>query len=536
MIDLDHDPRLRRAIVAGLFLLCAIPAVVHLFHRGVFWGDEAALALNIGPVSLFDMGRPFVLGQVCPWLTMAVVKGLLAVFGETEATYRLFPLLSGLAGVALAYPLGRRLGGPWAGYIAMLVVGTSTFYVGYTSEFKPYTVDAGVAAAVSVATLWVLGGPGDRRRVATLAGLGIIAVWLSLPSIFVLGACGLAVLLDAQRRGLPRWPLLLMGAAWLLSFYLHFAVFVQQSELATSPGVRQYWQRDMAPFPPTSLSDLRWYVGRYFYSFEVPLALSQRYVGGLLFAAGAALLWRGGRRLELLVLLGPWALALVASAMGRYPPVGRLLIFMVPALAAMLGYTLTRLLLAPRRLLQVAGLVLVVGLIGPGLIRTYRLIPAPETKGDLKAALRYVAAHTKPGDAHYVTEGGNCVVWEYYAPFLDLPKHYFTINDPTQFSTPGRFDHLPQIEALYGKPRVWLVAPSVAPGWDPEEAGEVNEADTTFIPRYLDRCGGRRLSVQRFEHHDVYLYDLTDARLPEGEARYFNPLPGEAPPAAAPSP
>jgi 4-amino-4-deoxy-L-arabinose transferase-like glycosyltransferase len=59
------------------------------------------------------------------WLTAAAIR----VLGLNEVAARLWSAVFGLAGVWLAYRLGREIGGPRAGVVAAAVLGTSPLYV-----------------------------------------------------------------------------------------------------------------------------------------------------------------------------------------------------------------------------------------------------------------------------------------------------------------------------------------------------------------------------------------------------------------------
>lgn len=56
--SLDHRPGLRRALVALIFILGALPKLIYLYSHGALWGDEAALAMNIGPRGSSSWGGP----------------------------------------------------------------------------------------------------------------------------------------------------------------------------------------------------------------------------------------------------------------------------------------------------------------------------------------------------------------------------------------------------------------------------------------------------------------------------------------------
>lgn len=522
------QPRAKWAIAAIVFLVGAIPIVTYLFQRGVFWGDEAALALNIEPRGYLEIGRPFTLRQVCPYLTAVTIKIVTAIFGTNEVAYRAVPCVATLGATGFAFAIGRKLGGFWVGVVAMGMTSTSYMVLRYSSELKQYTVDALIAGALIYATLRLLEDPESRVRLWTLGVLGALAGWFSLPSLFVMAACGIAVALEAwqSKRSAQHLAVLVgMGVFWLASFYFHFATFVEQAELTTSTGVAKYWEKSFAPFPPTSLDDFRWYIGKFFYAFDRPVDLTNRYIGGVLYLFAVALLFMERKRPQMIALVGPWVFATFAAMMNRYPPVGRLMIFMVPGITVMVAYAFGSLFRADRTWQRVVAVIVLLYMTIPGVAHAWTQLGPQKEQGDLKVALTRLAALDREGDVYYIAEGGNTVVWTYYAPHLGLPAEFFTINDPRDFEPEGHYPKLPEFAQLFGKSRAWVIAPTPWATWDPKEAGEDNEGLATFVSRYLDKCGGTQLEAYYFHEHALFLYDLREAKLPEGEARFANPRP-----------
>ena len=89
-----------------------------------------------------------------------------------------------------------------------------------------------------------------------------------------------------------------------------------------SPQLLGFWSAAFAPFPPRSVSDLRWYLSTFFDVFRDPVGLPASGLAALAFAAGLARFWRRDRR-TCGLLIGPVLLTLVASALRKYPFSGR---------------------------------------------------------------------------------------------------------------------------------------------------------------------------------------------------------------------
>lgn len=525
--SLQRRPRLELALFVVIFLLGVVPKVATLLSRGAFWGDEAALAMNIGPRGFFELGRPFVYLQVAPWGSMAGMKLMTLIFGESELGYRAFPCLGATLALALAYGLGRRIHSPIAGLVAMFLTGTGYWLTHYSSELKPYAVDAAVAAALSLACVVALQQPERPRSWAVLAGLGVVGAWTSLPSLFVLGGCGLALGLDAlqNRRGKRHIAkVAAVGVLWLVAFFVHYQTFIVRSRLATSKKVVKYWSDGFAPFPPTSLAELKWYPGKFFFFFESPGGMSLRYLAGAIFLFGLYALIKRGKLNFAIILFAPAVFAILASAVGKYPSVGRLMLFAVPAMMVMVAVGVCEFMLQPRLPLRLAGLALALVLVVPGFPQTYNPLLHPHERRDMRDIMAEIAQHRQPGDALFMAGGGLATIWDFYGPGLNLPKFYTGVDNLQYFDEDGNFPALKELaDKTFGHQRLWLVSATLEFPVDEKKAGRSGEPQHTFITRYLERHGAKgtlRLSVDDL---NLYLYDTTQAVLPEGVQGLQNP-------------
>jgi hypothetical protein len=102
------------------------------------WDDEAwSMWAVAGPLSQ-TLGR--VAADVHPPLYFVVLDGWVAWLGEAVYVVRLLSTFFGVLGLAATYRLGKELFDGWTGGIAALLLGTSGFFVRYTSEVRMYTL------------------------------------------------------------------------------------------------------------------------------------------------------------------------------------------------------------------------------------------------------------------------------------------------------------------------------------------------------------------------------------------------------------
>lgn len=497
-----------------------------LWFRTSLWGDEAALALNVEPRAFLDLGQPFVYRQVAPWGVLAGIKVMTLLFGTSDMAFRALPFVGSLAAVLLVYPLARRLAGPTAGLVAMVLMGASLWMAYYAAETKPYAVDAAVTSLLMVLTARVLEAPDRRSRWVVLVGVGALATWTSLPSLFVLGACGAALVYDAWRSGRGGRRIFVIvgiGLFWIVAFAVHYQMFVVQSAVSTSKGAAIYWNPGFAPFPPKDLSDLRWYVGKYFYAFSVPGGLAYRYLAGVVAAGG--FVWAMSKRRYLLCLMlgGPAVLVVVASMMEKYPVIERLLMFLVPVMMIFVAVGVARLLDDRRWSLRLLGIASLAGVVAPVLGSTFDFLALDGRPADFASLLEVIEERREPGEPIYLAGAGLATVFDHYGPKYGLGREYVGTSDLREFDPEGRYVRLPEMAGMvFGEPRVWFILSTYYDAKDPKIVKRSVEPLSRFVPRYLDRCGGRRLSTVEAKDIELVLYDLSEATLPPGPDKYRN--------------
>ena len=162
------------------------------------WCDEARLAANLINLNYHDLGQPLSHAQVCPVGFLAVETTLVRLLGYSTWSLRLAPLLSAMASVVLFRHLARRLLSGLPAMLAVAIFAVSWWPIGFAAEVKPYATDLLVSLALFAAAVeWL-----KTRRTAWLWGLAaasVVAIPLSLPSIFVVGGTALALVATVRQ-------------------------------------------------------------------------------------------------------------------------------------------------------------------------------------------------------------------------------------------------------------------------------------------------------------------------------------------------
>ncbi|HVX66730.1 MAG TPA: hypothetical protein VHA11_09025 [Bryobacteraceae bacterium] len=326
-------------ILGAVIVLAGIALRVRLFVSEISLRlDECSLALNILSRSLADLMKPLDYAQGAPLLFLWVQRLVLAASHSTsELALRLVPVLSGSAACAGFWLLCRRLRLSTAGTLcATGVFCFSPLLIDYSNQAKQYSTDLFMAIAIYLAALRFF-EDASRRNTLVYAAVGVLAVGISYPSVFVLAGVGTVGLIDAWRRQDRRGLALQFAVAsvWAAGFVLNFAFFLRH--LTHIPGMLGYWQRNYWAFMPLSSLTPAWLLQA---AIKVGSMTGYKasYVLPLVLIGGAMLLRRDWRTAAMLWI--PAMLAVLASAGERYPFAERMILFLVPAVLVTAGASL----------------------------------------------------------------------------------------------------------------------------------------------------------------------------------------------------
>lgn len=261
--------------------------------------------------------------QYAPPLYLVAAKACGELFGYGERSLRLPALLGGLLAVMGLWWAVRTLKLGWWGLLPLGLLFVNPTVLRYVAEVKPYALDLGLAA------IFLAWGLARSRPGWWFAVAGAVAIWASLPLIFVLAALGLyrflPLLFGSKHRTGERaqiQPWLLTGALWLGSFALLY-----WQVLAPSVGTKYlnvYHGDYFFPLPTDSTELLQ--AGKLTLGF---LRLAFGFTG-LALAIGVVIFFSAAYHRSHLWLLLPLALVVLASIGGYYSLLPRLLLFTLP--------------------------------------------------------------------------------------------------------------------------------------------------------------------------------------------------------------
>lgn len=421
------------------------------------WIDETMIAMNLTDRGVGQFFEPLDRNQTAPVAFLLAGKLCVTLFGPTEHALRLPALVGSVLGLLAFAVAAVRLLPPWAARLAVLLFALSPTVVNYAAEVKQYSTDAAVTALLLAVAAPLLRTP-TRGRLIALGVCGAVAVWVSHPAVFVLAAVGVVLFVQSLMKKQHRLTVILMGVAWLASFAGVYWVNVRFG--TANDFLADYWAKH---FLPRSLAAGPWVVEHTadFFRSAGGFGGQMLNASGLAMVAaavGAVALWRE-RRAELAVLLGVFGVVLLASALQKYPFVGRLLLFLVPVGVLLAAYGTAVVAGAVWRRSKPAAVLVAAAVALAPAVEVVHQLRHPDRDEDLPAALRFVRQRWQPGDRIYVYNGRTDVgagpAFAFYTRPQPFPPEAVILGDVYRTDPHGYQAEVNAVAATPG--RVWVL-------------------------------------------------------------------------------
>lgn len=490
------------------WIVVAIGITLRLAQYGLnrsLWLDEAFLALNIVNRSFPELLKPLDYGQVAPVGFLLMERLNVQLFGDNEYALRLFPLIAGVSSLFLFYYVAKRLLKKGAVIIAVILFALSSTLIYYSSEVKQYSSDAMIALLLYVMALHIHSKKWSGLHGFLYGAAGAIAVWFSNPSVFVLAGIGLTILLWCLTK--KEWPdigrLSIIFSLWLLSFItFYISIISQLNKSGIVSNMQREWRNSFIPIPPSSFSDLQWYIDNFFNIVSNPAGIFLSSMATFIFLIGCISMFIKDKQV-FFILLSPLMITLLASGCHMYPFTGRFLLFLVPSLLLLVaeGVEYIRDKTRPTSP-AIGGLIIGLLLFHPivsAINHTITLKPYTTMPNeDIKTVLHYLNDHKRKGDVVYIYYASQ-FAFRYYDKRYGAPGSEYITGIMSRDNWRG---YIEDLNKLGGKGRVWLVFSHV------HQSSGVDE-EKLFI-YHLDSIG-TRLDCFKSDGAAIYLYDLSKA-------------------------
>lgn len=418
------DERLRAVLghelTGWLFVALGVLLRVRQFvSNRSLWLDEAALALIIRNGTFAEDFAPVMPNnQAAPVGFLALVRVLWRLLGDTDYAIRVVPFVAGLATLFLMRDVARRLLSPPFAHLAIALAAISPSLLRYSDEFKQYGIDSCLALAMVALILRALPGPLTARHTVAVALSGAVMIWFAHAIVFVLVACGAALVADAavrrDRRAFIRVSMI--GLAWVASFAIAYVTHLAAK--SQSSALLDFHAFAMLPVQAPLIEWLVWLKQRLLHAMNSPGGLHPTWLGLLAVTAGFWAIGRKGLAVLLLVAL-PLLVVLGGAIVRRYPFEGRFIVFLLPFL--LLGASAAMQALSERagRWLPGAWLALGIALSLVSAKTTAQRFVTPFTIQETRPLFEELAAERRPGDAIVVYYGA-VAAFDHYAPRYGL--------------------------------------------------------------------------------------------------------------------
>ena len=343
----------------GLIILTGIALrLVYYFQNNNLIIDEVNIARNLVERDFAGLLSPLRYEQYAPPVFLWIEKAFSLVLGFSEKALRLFPLITGLAAIFVFYEILKRLLLIKSLWYPLALLALGTIYVKHSVEVKQYMPDVLISLLLVLLTLKTdLSGTSQRRFLLVWILAGSLAVWSSMPSVFVLSGIGAYYGWQAlaEKKRVLLWRILIPSLLWLVQFILYYQIILKQQ--ITSSYLQNYHQ-DYFLFAFPSSSEEWIHNGTRIHAFlgdiggYTALALI---FNGILICIGIVYLLKKQKQIFILLAL-PIALVLLAAAFRQYSLIERLILFSLPLALVIVGYGL-------EQLMQIRFLAIKIGLV-----------------------------------------------------------------------------------------------------------------------------------------------------------------------------
>ena len=427
------------------------------------WLDEAALANNVVTHSWsFLLTHTLTTDQTAPGGFLLLLKLSGKLSGYRDIILRIVPLCFGLAALPMAVKLKNRFKTPLAQYLFIGLIASSPILIYYSSEVKQYIVDV----FFLIYLIWVgLSFQKWKYGYVILAFSGVVAIFTSSPSVFILFAVGtFATLQSYQRRD---WQsikkLTVVGFSWILLFGLLYWIIYRN--VLQGSSLTSMWNNSFAPLP-NSLAHINWYLdsflGLTYIGFSppspVPMGILASWftLSNILifigFILGGFAFYRQDRDwliLNLLII----ASTLIASFFHLYPFQSRPILFLIPIIFSFLCTFIDYLGSIKSPIINLTRIITSILLLGLVFTPASNLFLHPIDQENIKAALNFVVNHKESGDHISIS------IWDEQA--IQFYSRFYAIKDLKQ-SAPVSYDFNPNVYIddicngqLFG--RTWVI-------------------------------------------------------------------------------
>lgn len=379
-------------IVGGI----GLRLVVYLQNRNLII-DEANVARNIYERGFIDLVKPLSYEQYAPPLFLWLIKLSSIIFGFSEYALKLYPFISGIIALYLFYLLLKKLLSPQSIWLPLALFASGYFFIRYATELKQYNNDVLVMLALMLLTL-------RNNIIATSSGkffviwaiAGSIAIWFSMPSVFVLAGVGFyyGLQLIRQKELKKLTTLTFASAIWMIQFLAYYIIILRPQ--ANSNYLQSFHHDYFLYLTPTSVREILFNLSR----LEILIGtISGDTVVAVAFlsltiVAGIIRLLKKDLNNAVLILT-PLAALMLAAGLKQFSLIPRVSLFGIVLLLILAGYGFDYLLSISGRVVKMIIILPAIYILSATLFNT---TIEPFKYEELTEGMQYVIDKKIPGD------------------------------------------------------------------------------------------------------------------------------------------
>ena len=516
-----------------IFFGIALRLIRYLYNPSL-WFDESVVATDIINRGFMEFLRPSPdYTQTGPLGFFVLIKLAVQAFGNTEYAFRLFPLIFGILSILLFYRVAKNIISPDAVTIALGLFAILDPLVWYSTSLKPYSIDVAVTLLIYTFIIYIRTKQLNIPQIAFLAFAGAVAIWFSHPAVFVIAGTGMCSFVFCLKN--KEWTrlkgLVIIYSIWALSFMAFYFLYTHNltTDMASNVGIEKVLQMENAlmPFPPRSLTDIRWYIDSFFEIFDTAIGLSLTGLAAFAFIVGGGVMYSENKE-KFLLIISPVFFTILAAALHKYSIKGRVILFLVPLMLLIISEGVAKFSNKSGHNPAKVGIILIALLfLYPFSWATYH-IKNPSSPEEIKPVLSYIKDNWQKKDIlyiHFYTQ----YAFEYYSKYYPEPfafdekeyligiapgawyykwrknkihDNYMMREDITQSSTDIMKEYVKDLNKLKGRHRVWILFTG--------KVASMGLEDAKFFLYHLDTIGKRLDSFGRPGVAVAYLYDLSE--------------------------
>lgn len=343
MPQAQADTRMDRPMRVFAIILLIAGATLRLYiylHNRDLIIDEANVARNIYERGFVALLQPLDYQQYAPPVFLWVTKFFSLLFGMGEQALKIYPLLCGLGALWLFYKLLKEFLPLQAAWYPASLVAFSPLLIRYSSELKQYMPDV----FITLLLIWLaLNIPIHTTRKMRFLWLwifiGSVAIWSSMPSVFVLAGvgCYYGWQLVSNKQYKTLWLPVTISLVWVLQFAVYYVLILQDQ--ANSDYLQNFHQYDFLFATPGNK-------GEWEHNWRVFSELMIRFEGYFPYVhnintafliVGTIMLLRKATTRALLLIIPVLALG-AAAALNQFSMMARVSLFIIPVLILIIGY------------------------------------------------------------------------------------------------------------------------------------------------------------------------------------------------------